>query len=222
MRFPQSIIKTISTQLAWDLVELQSDSTLFVDKFEIGNSSGSTCEVGWGFEGDVEVGQDETTYAEVSLPVTLSASDLIIWSSRPINAFTLNVTTSDADAITVTYWDGSAWSAVATAIIAPVVSSTGIKPAIYYNSTPGRVSDAANATYPRGKYGIKIAGGAGAIISAIRVGEVKDRILVLADGNSTYESYDQAGLQGNRNYGVFAYITTANADNYVNVDHHFV
>lgn len=222
MRMPESIVKTFSTQIGWDLIELQPLSTPFIKKFEVGNSSGSTVEAGWGFEGDVEVGQDATTYAEVSLPVTLSASDLIIWSSRPINAFTLNVTTSDADAITVTYWDGSAWSATATAIIAPVVSSTGIKPAIYFNSTPGRVTDAANATYPRGKYGIKIAGGAGAIISAIRVGEIKDRVLVVADGNSTYESYEDQGLQGLRNYGPFAYITVANADNFANVDFYFV
>ena len=119
-------------------------------------------------------------------------------------------------------WNGSAWAASATPIIAPIVSSTGTNPAVYYNASPGRVPDSANATYPRGKYGIKIAGGAGAVISNIRVGEVKDRVLVVADGNSTYESYDEQGLQGFRNYGVFAYTTDDDADNFVNIDYHFV
>lgn len=229
MYFQPTGIKAIPLSLNWDVVPARSDTTIKVGTVEVGNGTAADIEAGWGTETYNKVGKwDDSLASSFYIPDTLypitmdliaSNDGILILTPTPCDAIEFEVSTLSADPVVIEVWDGSAFQTVSGGVIREDFSATGLRKNVFPGKVnAGVVENDALENVPNGWYAIRVSGGDAAVIDAIRTGTVLDRVLAVAPSDNLLFSYDSKDkLCLVRNYGLFMYVSDADAANFANV-----
>lgn len=162
-RYIQNFALSYPSMHKLSVVSASSGKQILLQSFSAYNNSSGTCDV------SLNVNTDPTKtelYSHLGVALNLSsfnlftanATGVIVRSSKPFNMFAFQVSTAQATGgftFSVEYWNGSAWTAVASSLKVTSFTSTG-EDAVLWNTPVDWAKDTNLGSATVGKYSIRI------------------------------------------------------------------
>ncbi|GEM_PF-6276407 len=222
--------------------------TLYLGQFEVGNSSGANASCGWGIQlpnAEWKAGQwlanisasysDKTANIQAavanSLPIATTTNNdgYVIQARQKFNIVNLIIGTAQNDAGTpeYTYWNGSAWSVLATEAV-PTVTSTGTVTLVFlspsdWTQTASTDSVVTTVGLDSGMYAIRVRytthpSVTAGVLSGLNIVKLYDFYELVPDGNSIiFQAQGEIRIPGRAS--IVPYCSTADTKNWCDIEY---